>query len=113
MESAPSCLKTAFLEPVEGRLASEVCVEIFGRGDAAFMSLFNGEERGGERERAPPLAVRGDAICGDKSGTGRRPWPSWECSSVVIWAVTPDAFARWRWDGVCVCVPELGSGGTL
>lgn len=41
-QAVPATLKSAFLEPVSGRLPSELSVEMFGRTDADFMAMFTG-----------------------------------------------------------------------
>lgn len=44
-QAAPATLKSAFLEPLSTQLATELSVEMFGRADEDFMSLFTGERR--------------------------------------------------------------------
>ena len=41
-QAAPATLKSAFLEPVSTQLAAELSVEILGRSDEQFMTLFTG-----------------------------------------------------------------------
>jgi len=40
VQAAPATIKAAFLEPLQGDLSTEMCVQITGRTDADFMSMF-------------------------------------------------------------------------
>ena len=41
-QSAPATLKSAFLDPVSERLATELATELFARKDEDFMAMFTG-----------------------------------------------------------------------
>lgn len=41
-QSAPTTLKSAFLDPLKTRLSLEVALDMFARTDADFMSMFTG-----------------------------------------------------------------------
>jgi hypothetical protein len=49
--SAPTTLKSSFLDPVASRLAHEVAVDLFARTDEQFMAMFAGEGGGRSGER--------------------------------------------------------------
>eukprot|EP00983_Pelagomonas_calceolata_P070156 1150672-Pelagomonas_calceolata.AAC.7 len=44
-QSAPTTLKSAFLDPLKTRLGLEVALEIFARTDADFMAMFTGKRK--------------------------------------------------------------------
>lgn len=46
-QAAPATLKAAFLDPVREQLATEVAVDLFGRSDSDYMSMFTGACGGG------------------------------------------------------------------
>ena len=41
-QSAPTTLKSAFLDPLKSRLGLEVALEVFARTDTEFMAMFTG-----------------------------------------------------------------------
>lgn len=41
-QSAPTTLKSAFLDPLKSRLGLEVALDVFARTDADFMAMFTG-----------------------------------------------------------------------
>ena len=45
MQTAPTTLKAAFLEPIKDRMSLEVVVDMFARSDSDFMAMFTGARR--------------------------------------------------------------------